>query len=219
MAKFKPSILNVHLYCTDDLYSAGERKVRRAVGQRRAVFWAGRVLHALLLGKHMQSGTYLREACLQFFLNRFYRFLFFLRGLISCNRHIPVQNRFLAPHRNLHLSTRWRYIQRRLQCLFQKYWSQAPDYLWNIPCFCGIQFLRCCWWHRCTCSYKKAVKKNAMHFLGFSTKLLATFMERFLHEGRFQCKIDAGSYRISLRSPLSNWLGYCALMDLSILAW
>ena len=48
---------------------------------------------------------------------------------------------------------------------------------------------------------KKPLKKNAMHFLGFSIKLLATFMERFLHEGRFQCKIDAGSYRISLRSP------------------
>lgn len=57
-----------------------------------------------------------------------------------------------------------------------------------------------------------------MHFLGVSTKLLATFMERFLREGLFQCKIDAGSYRISLRSPLSNKLGYCALMDLSILA-
>ena len=31
--------------------------------------------------------------------------------------------------------------------------------------------------------------------------VLATFMERFLREGLFQCKIDAGSYRISLRSP------------------
>ena len=51
-----------------------------------------------------------------------------------------------------------------------------------------------------TSSYKKVVKKNAMHFLDFSTKLLATFMERFLREGRFQCRIDAGSYRISLRS-------------------
>ena len=40
-----------------------------------------------------------------------------------------------------------------------------------------------------------------MHFLGFSTKLLATFMERFLREGLFQCKIDAGSYRISLKFP------------------
>ena len=28
MAKFKPSILNVHLYCTDDLYFEDERKVR-----------------------------------------------------------------------------------------------------------------------------------------------------------------------------------------------
>jgi len=90
----------------------------------------------------MRSGTYLHEACLQFSLNRFYHFLFFLRGLISCNRHVPVQNRFPAPHRNLQPSTRWRCIQRRLQCLFQKYWSQAPDYLWNIPCFCEIQFPR-----------------------------------------------------------------------------
>ena len=174
MAKFKPSILNVHLYCTDDLYSEDERKVRRAVWQRRVVFWAGRVLHAFLLDMHMRSGTYHRAACLQFSLNRFYRFLFFLRGLTSCNRHAQVQNQFRFLHRNLQPSTRWRCIQRRLQCLFQKYWSQAPDYLWIIPCFCGIQFLRCCWWHRCT---------------------------SFLREGRFQCKIDAGSYRISLRSP------------------
>ena len=43
--------------------------------------------------------------------------------------------------------------------------------------------------------------KNTMHFIGFSTKLLATFMERFVRKGLFQCKSDADSYRISLRSP------------------
>ena len=62
---------------------------------------------------------------------------------------------------------------------------------------------------------KKPKKCNA--FFRLSTKLLATFMERFLHEGRFQCKIDAGSYRISLRFPPVK-VGYCALMGLSILA-
>ena len=50
----------------------------------------------------------LREKGLQFSLNLFYRFLFFLRELelISYNRHVPVQNRFLAPYKNLHPSTR-----------------------------------------------------------------------------------------------------------------
>ena len=110
--------------CTDDLYSEDERKVRRAVWQRRAVFWAGRVLHALLLDRHMQSGTFvrktyvflyrvfeknsLREADLQFSLNRFYRFLFFLRELTSCNRHAQVQNQFRFLHKSLQPSTRWR---------------------------------------------------------------------------------------------------------------
>ena len=48
----------------------------------------------------------LRAACLQFSLNRFYRFLFFLRELTSCNRHAPARNRFPVPHRNLQPSTR-----------------------------------------------------------------------------------------------------------------
>ena len=31
---------------------------------------------------------------------------FFLRGLISCNRHVPVQSQSPTPHRNLQPSTR-----------------------------------------------------------------------------------------------------------------
>ena len=34
--------------------------------------------------------------------------------------------------------------QRRLQYLSRMCLLRVPDYLWNIPCFCGIQFLRCC---------------------------------------------------------------------------
>ena len=122
MAKFKPSILNVHLYCTDDLYSADERKVLPAVGQKKVCGAINHEQPVSLLDKHRQSGTFvrktyvflyrvffknsLREACLQFSLNRFYRFLFFLRGLTSCNRHAQVQNQFRFLHKSLQPSTR-----------------------------------------------------------------------------------------------------------------
>ena len=112
----------VHLYCTDDLYFEDERKVRwlfdkeepssEQVAYCTLCFWI-----CICDREHSSekltfffteflNKTSLREACLQFSLNRFYRFLFFLRGLISCNRHVPARNRFHAPHRNLQPSTR-----------------------------------------------------------------------------------------------------------------
>ena len=51
--------------------------------------------------------------------------------------------------------------------------SQALDFLLNMPCFCGIRFLR---------NYLRHIRTL------------------ILHVNRFRCRIDVGSYRISLRS-------------------
>ena len=111
----------------------------------------------------------------------------------------------------------WEHSSEKLTFFFTEFFSKtrSAKHVYN---FLWIDFIAFCfssvyWFHVIGMSQREIDStlrteicnpvpgKNSMHFLGFSTKLFATFMERFLRECRYQCKIDAGSYRIPLRSP------------------